>query len=215
MRRWRDMTAGELTQMLCNLTPPLCRMLSDGAVQRALEEVLRGDIREMDVVPGWAAVAEKLLPLLLEKHRADVMAVSGALLGWTAEETSSRPACEVLGLLKQRWMAEMPAFLRLCRIWGEDAVLQAVSGAGHPGSPRALEARLRQMMRQELRQEAQTGLLWQLAAQAGCLRGMPGDMPEELRAPRPMGGGMSAEGVRQLLLRRLTEEKNGMEEDDA
>lgn len=205
MRRWRDMSAEELTQVLCDLTPPLCRMLSDGAVQRALEEMLRGELGQMDVLAGWAKVLEKLLPLLLRQHRADVMAAAAALLGWTPDEVASRPACEVLGMLQACWMEELPAFARLCRAWGQDAMLLTVSSAGHPGNPEVLKARLRQMVRQELREEAQTGMLWRMAARAGEVHGVPEEMPEEMRMPRPEGAGMSAEGVRQLLLRRLQE----------
>jgi len=105
-----ELKTEELAELLCVLTPPVCRMARDPEVLAAFDKVSFGGMDAMPPLAGAALVWEALIPLLMRRHRDDVYAVLAALTGKTAEGIARQRGLETLKDLQSVWDGELAAF---------------------------------------------------------------------------------------------------------
>lgn len=176
--RLSAMDADQLAKTLCDLTPPLCRILRDDQTQAALEAVLTPEMRRQPMLKAVSAILKELVPQLLKRHWEDVCCVVAVLEGKPVQEVRHQRGEKLLNVLQAYWEEDLIAFFQLCRRFTQECILCAVSGMERVTSVAALAAVLEAQQRQEQRMGYQAQLLWQVATQLCALRDMEQSMPD-------------------------------------
>lgn len=205
MAKLNEMTTEQLVHTLCELTPPLCRILNDPRTQKALDRLLDRDLSEVSLTKAWARVLECLVPTLLGTHWEDMCQITGILTGLTPEQVSAGSGTDIMAALRMSWTEDIWDFFVLCRIWGQDAVLCAVSGLTHPVTMDALSALLYRQARDEMRADFEAQMLWELASAHRGKEGNVLDFPDWQSHSAIHHPHCSARSVRNMVVRLLRE----------
>lgn len=97
MRKIETMTANELSVCICKMVGPAERLLSDGAVREALDDMRDAIGKEASVEKAFSAFSTILYPVLGgEAHKDDTFEVLAALDGVSADEIANRNGLEVM-----------------------------------------------------------------------------------------------------------------------
>lgn len=97
MKKISEMNANELTTCLCKLAEPSEKLMSDGAVVEALDELRKAIPEKADVATVFSLFTSIVVPRLMdEKHQKDTYAVLAAIDGVAVEEIEKRNGLEVL-----------------------------------------------------------------------------------------------------------------------
>lgn len=76
-----DMDTDQFLDTLCELSLPLCRIAEDERTIRALETLGEAELADQPAPKAAASIASALIPLLLQTHREDMLAVLACLTG--------------------------------------------------------------------------------------------------------------------------------------
>lgn len=103
MKKLSEMTAAELTTALCELAVPIGNLAQDDEVMEALKQIAEKRKPGTTLGKFFGLSFAVLVPLLLNKHKADTFAVLAALTGKTqqqlAEENGLQLLKEIRGVL--------------------------------------------------------------------------------------------------------------------
>lgn len=106
----RDMSTEALRNTLCALTGPLCTLAEDPAVQEAFDSLAQTGGSGKRPLQAWAAIVSTLTPLLLQRHRAETLAVASVLLDRPAGELLAQNGLETLCQLRESLDGELLDF---------------------------------------------------------------------------------------------------------
>ena len=80
-----EMNTSQLLDALCSLTPPLCRIAEDPHTAEAISALCAAELDSLAPVRASGIILRQLTPLLLRRHREDVLQVLSILTGKAAE----------------------------------------------------------------------------------------------------------------------------------
>lgn len=104
-----QLSTERLAEVLCDLTPPLCRIAGDGRVVAALDSLARSG-EDQPPLQAAAEALEALAPLLLTGHREDLFAVLSVLTEKTPRELRDQSALATLRDLQDCWDGDLSLF---------------------------------------------------------------------------------------------------------
>lgn len=105
-----QLTTEELAQVLCKLTPPLCRMARDPQLLAAFNRLAPSTLDSQPALASAARIWEEVLPLLLTSHLDDCCAVLATLTGKSADALRSQNGLTTLIDLRSVWDSDLRSF---------------------------------------------------------------------------------------------------------
>lgn len=105
-----QLSTQELSRVLLDITPPLCRILRDETTLAALDEMSFAGLDAQPPLLALARLWERLAPVLLEHHARDACAVLSALTEKTADEIRRQPGLTTLRDLLNIWDEQLAGF---------------------------------------------------------------------------------------------------------
>lgn len=113
-----QMPTSQLAQLLCDLTPPVCRIAADPAVTQALADFAEGAEDSQPLLVTLSRMAESLLPALMQSHAEDLTAILALLTGKDAQIIRSQSTLATLRDVKNCWDGELADFFASAGITG-------------------------------------------------------------------------------------------------
>lgn len=104
------MDSERLCDALCRLAGPVSRMAEDAAVQEAIAELLQTGLSKQTPAMAWGMLIGTLTPLLLGRHREDMLSVAAALLDERVEKLRGESGLVLMAALRDCWDEELAGF---------------------------------------------------------------------------------------------------------
>lgn len=105
-----QLSTRELSRVLLDITPPLCRILRDETTLAALDEMSFTGLDAQPPLLSLTRLWERLAPVLLEHHAQDVCTVLSILTEKTADEIRQQPGLTTLRDLLNVWDEQLAGF---------------------------------------------------------------------------------------------------------
>lgn len=108
--RLSEMSTEQLAQTMCRLAPPVCRILQDPAVAKAMEAFLQAEEDHRPVAAAAGSMLQLLTPALMQDHLDDVCEALAALTGQEAAALRRQNGLATLRALTAVWDEELADF---------------------------------------------------------------------------------------------------------
>lgn len=105
-----QMSAEQLLTALCRLTGPVCTLLEDENVQQMMAHMQQAGTLRTTPDKAWEMLLRNVLPLLLNEHREETIAIAAALLDQPLEAVRAGNGAWLLRELIASWEEELIRF---------------------------------------------------------------------------------------------------------
>lgn len=124
-----EMSTRDMARTLCSLTQPFANLCDDREVAQAMMALSNG--MQGKGTGTLADIVARSVPVLLDRHYDDVVAILSALTGKTVEEINAQPGTETIADIRAVMDGDLTSFFSLSAPTGDRPSSQPSTPTAH------------------------------------------------------------------------------------